>query len=57
VLAPALAARTKPGGRMALCGILSSQADDVIAAYSDAVALAPWRIDDGWVLLAGTRHA
>ena len=56
LLAPTLAARTALGGKMALCGILSSQADDVIAAYADAVALAPWRIDEGWTLLAGTAH-
>ncbi len=56
LLAPTLGARTAPGGKMALCGILSSQADDVIAAYADAVALAPWRIDEGWTLLAGTAH-
>ena len=56
LLAPTLAARTALGGKMALCGILSSQADDVIAAYADAVALAPWRSDDGWTLLAGTAH-
>jgi len=54
LLAPALTARIAPGGKLALCGILSSQADDVIAAYADAFALAPWRIDDGWTLLAGT---
>src|SRR6185295_3164794 len=47
LLAPALTARIAPGGKLALCGILSLQADDVIAAYADAVALAPWRIDDG----------
>jgi len=56
LLAPTLAARTALGGKMALCGILSSQADGVIAAYADAVALAPWRSDDGWTLLGGTAH-
>ena len=56
ILAPALAARTEPSGRIALSGILATQADDVKAAY------APWfemKIDaehDGWVLLAGERR-
>jgi ribosomal protein L11 methyltransferase len=56
LLAPVLAARTAPGGRLALAGILESQAAEVGAAY------APWlemRIDallDGWALLAGRRR-
>lgn len=56
LLAPALAARTQPSGRIALSGILAAQTDDVTAAY------APWfemKIDaehDGWVLLAGERQ-
>ena len=55
LLAPAIAARTAPGGRIALAGILSTQADDVATAY------APWfdvdvrRTADDWVLLAGRR--
>ncbi|HEY7237941.1 MAG TPA: 50S ribosomal protein L11 methyltransferase [Burkholderiales bacterium] len=56
LLAPVLALRTAPGGRLALAGILESQAVEVAAAY------APWldmRIEsllDGWVLLAGRRR-
>ena len=55
LLAPAIAARTAPGGRIALAGILSTQADEVTTAY------APWfdvdvrRTADDWVLLAGRR--
>ena len=55
VLAPLLAARTAPGGRLALAGLLASQADEVAAAYRDAFRLrVEGRLDD-WVLLAGRR--
>ena len=57
LLAPALAARTKRGGRIALSGILEAQADEVAATYARWFTLAVWRRLDGWVLLAGTRHA
>jgi len=57
LLAPALAARTKAGGRIALSGILEAQADEVAAAYARWFTLDVWRRIDGWVLLAGTRHA
>ncbi len=55
VLAPLLAARTAAHGRIALAGILASQAAEVIASYD------PWfqmRCDDileGWALVAGKR--
>jgi ribosomal protein L11 methyltransferase len=55
VLAPALAARVAPGGRIALSGILDSQADQVIAAYAPYVALHVGAHLDGWVRLEGTR--
>jgi ribosomal protein L11 methyltransferase len=57
LLAPALAARVRPGGRIALSGILSAQAAAVATAYARWFTLAPWREDDGWVLLTGTRSA
>ena len=56
LLAPALAARTKPGGRIALSGILEDQADEVIAAYARWFTLAVWRRLDGWVLISGARR-
>ena len=56
VLAPLLAGRTVPGGRLALSGILADQAEDVIAAYAPWFTLAAWRTADGWVLLAGARR-
>ena len=57
LLAPALAARVRPGGRIALSGILESQAADVIAAYAPWFTLRAWRASEGWVLLAGERTA
>jgi ribosomal protein L11 methyltransferase len=44
-----------PGGRLALSGILESQAADVIAAYAPWFTLRAWRASEGWVLLAGER--
>ena len=56
LLAPALAARVHPGGRLALSGILASQADAVHAAYAGAFVMDVWRADEGWVLLSGVRR-
>ena len=55
LLAPALAARVRGGGRIALTGILATQAGAVIGAYERWFRIAPWRAADGWTLLAGTR--
>lgn len=57
LLAPVIAARVAPGGRIALCGILEAQAGMVREAYAQWFKLAPRRRADGWVLLAGRRHA
>jgi len=55
VLAPLLASRTAPGGRLALAGLLAAQAEEVAAAYAAWMPLnVEGRIDD-WVLLAGRR--
>lgn len=56
-LAPLLTARTRPGGRLALSGILEAQAQEVIAAYAPEFALAVGEADEGWVLLEGVRRA
>jgi ribosomal protein L11 methyltransferase len=56
VLAPLLAAHTKPGGKLALAGILDEQADDIIAIYAPYFALSVWRNEEGWACIAGTRH-
>lgn len=57
LLAPALAHRTAIGGRIALSGILQTQADGLRAAYAPWFKLAAWRAAEGWVLLCGERHA
>lgn len=55
LLAPALTARVRARGRLALSGILAAQASDVAAAYRPAIELAVTREDEGWALLEGTR--
>jgi ribosomal protein L11 methyltransferase len=57
VLAPALAARTSVGGRIALSGILASQATEVADAYARWFATSVWQRDGEWVLVSGTRRA
>jgi ribosomal protein L11 methyltransferase len=52
VLAPLLAQRAK---RLALSGILESQAEEVARAYRPKLEMAIAGRDDGWVLLAGER--
>ena len=54
VLAPALVQRIRPGGQIVLSGVLSRQADEVIASYSQWLTLSVWKENDGWVCLAGT---
>jgi ribosomal protein L11 methyltransferase len=56
VLAPLLAARTAPGGRIALAGLLASQAAAVAAVYAPWAELAVHGRLDDWVLLAGARR-
>ena len=55
VLAPLLVGRIAPGGRIALSGVLSAQADLVIAAYAPLIALRVGAEHDGWVRLEGSR--
>ena len=54
-LAPVLAARTENGGRIALSGILATQADAVARDYTSSFDIAAHAEDDGWVLLTGIR--
>jgi ribosomal protein L11 methyltransferase len=56
MLAPLLASRCRPGGRLVLSGILAEQADDIIAIYAPAFDLAVSATREGWVRIAGTRH-
>jgi ribosomal protein L11 methyltransferase len=55
VLAPLLASRVAAGGRLALAGLLDSQAGEVSEAYASSFALAVAGRIDEWVLLAGRR--
>ena len=55
VLAPLLATRTAAGGRIALCGILASQAEAVAEAYRPWFAIAVHACEEPWALVAGTR--
>lgn len=56
-LAPDIAAAVRPGGRIALSGILSGQSDTVTAAYRPWFDIALAATRDGWALLAGQRRA
>lgn len=56
LLAPLLAARCKPGGRLILSGILDKQANDIIAIYSDWFDIAVSAEREGWVRIAGVRR-
>jgi len=55
MLAPLLASSVKPGGRLALSGILDTQAEEVIAAYVPWLRLSIARQDEDWVCLSGER--
>lgn len=55
-LAPTLTALVKPGGRLALSGILAEQAEEVRAAYASAFDLDPTAVKDGWVRISGVRR-
>lgn len=55
-LAPRLATLCRPGGRLALAGLLAEQAGDVVAAYAPWFEIAPVASRDGWTLLAGSRR-
>jgi ribosomal protein L11 methyltransferase len=54
-LMPLLAGRVKTGGRIALSGILTEQADELIALYNTRFAMRLWATEDGWVCLTGTK--
>lgn len=56
LLAPALAAHTRVGGRIALSGILASHWEEVADCYRRWFELAPPDEDEGWVCLHGIRR-
>jgi ribosomal protein L11 methyltransferase len=57
VLAPLLCGHTAIGGRLALSGVLESQAAEVALAYAPWAALDVVSREEDWVLLAGNRRA
>ena len=54
-LAPAICSHVRPGGKLALSGILAEQSEELIAAYAPYLALSVADTRDGWVCLAGTK--
>ena len=56
MLAPLLAAHTKPGGALVLAGILIDQAEELIGIYREWFDLSVWKSEDGWSCIAGQRR-
>ncbi|MDY4992689.1 MAG: 50S ribosomal protein L11 methyltransferase [Succinivibrio sp.] len=54
-LEPIIASLTQSGGKLALSGILTEQADSVIKAYSKDFVMNKVKDLDGWALLTGTK--
>ena len=54
VLAPALVNKMRLGGQIVLSGVLTRQAEEVIATYSQWLTLSVWKESEGWVCLYGT---
>ena len=55
VLAPALAARLKPGASLVLAGLLAEQAEELIGIYRPWLEMRVGDTQEGWSLLVGTR--
>jgi len=55
-LAPLLTGRARVGGRIALAGILESQAEEVRAAYASKCAMTIGECEEGWALVHGVRQ-
>lgn len=55
-LADSILNLVRPGGQLVLSGILEEQAATVVAAYHPHIHFAPPEVQEGWVLLTGTRH-
>ncbi|MEM5438480.1 50S ribosomal protein L11 methyltransferase [Paraburkholderia diazotrophica] len=56
LMASMLSSKVKPGGRIALSGILARQAEEVAQIYRQWIDIDVWREQEGWVCLAGTRR-
>ena len=55
-LAPAITGHVRPGGQLALSGILTEQAEEMVAIYAPYIALRIADAREGWVCLAGTKE-
>lgn len=55
VLAPAICAHVRAGGRLALSGILREQADEIVAIYAPWIPLQVADLREDWVCLAGIK--
>lgn len=55
-LSPTLSALAKPGGLLALSGLIASQATVISDCYQQWFSLAPPAEKDGWICLSGQRH-
>ena len=55
VLAPAICAHVRRGGRLALSGILREQADEIIGIYARWLPLQVADVREDWVCLAGVK--
>lgn len=55
VLAPGICSHVRPGGRLALSGVLAPQAEQVIAAYAPYIALEVGAEHEGWIRLEGVK--
>jgi len=56
VLAPLIAARTERGARIALAGVLESQAEEVAQAYAAHFDIAIAARQEAWALISGVRR-
>jgi ribosomal protein L11 methyltransferase len=55
-LAPRFATLTRPGGKIVLAGLLSTQSDEVTRAHAPWFDVATFASRDGWTALTGTRR-
>ncbi len=56
MLGPLLAGSCKPGGRIALSGILAEQAGEIVSLYSQWFDLVEPVFDEGWTCISGTKR-
>jgi ribosomal protein L11 methyltransferase len=55
VLAPAICAHVRPGGRLALSGILREQAEEIMVIYRQWIPMHVAGLREDWVCLAGVK--